>query len=103
MNNERRDALQFSSRRSDLWMSKGGSVDTDACEYGSSPMTNTMIRIQNAPSPAQQLKGFIEKFTPEHQRLIRAVRKRLRKRFPTARGLVYDNYNLSLKLRDRRS
>jgi hypothetical protein len=43
--------------------------------------------------PEKQLKGFIEKFEPRHQTLIRAVRKALRKRFPTANELVYDNYN----------
>jgi len=40
-----------------------------------------------------QLKGFIAKFEPRHQALIRAVRKVLRKRFPTAYELAYDNYN----------
>jgi hypothetical protein len=41
----------------------------------------------------QQLKSFIAKFEPLHQTLIRAVRKALRKRFPTAFELAYDNYN----------
>jgi len=41
----------------------------------------------------QQLTGFIEKFEPAHQALIRAVRQSLRKRFPSAYELVYDNYN----------
>src|SRR5437899_539243 len=41
----------------------------------------------------RQLKGFISKFEPKHQTLIRAVRKALRKRFPTANELAYDNYN----------
>jgi hypothetical protein len=40
-----------------------------------------------------QLKGFIDKFEPKHQDLIRAMRKALRKRLPTANELVYDNYN----------
>jgi len=40
-----------------------------------------------------RLQVFIEKFEPEHQTLIRAVRRRLRKRFPTATELAYDNYN----------
>jgi hypothetical protein len=49
---------------------------------------------QAAPIDAErQLKGFVEKFEPRHQALIRAVRKALRKRFPTAYELVYDNYN----------
>jgi hypothetical protein len=42
---------------------------------------------------ASQLKGFIAKFEPKHQRLIRAVRTALRRRLPTANELVYDNYN----------
>ena len=41
----------------------------------------------------RQLSGFIEKFEPELQALLRAARKVLRKRFPTAFELVYDNYN----------
>ena len=41
----------------------------------------------------QQLDGFIAKFEPKHQALIRSVRKVLRRRFPTAHELVYDNYN----------
>ena len=40
-----------------------------------------------------QLEAFIGKFAPPDQRLIRAVRRALRKRFPTANELVYDNYN----------
>jgi hypothetical protein len=41
----------------------------------------------------RQLAAFIRKFSPLDQRRIRAVRKALRKRFPTANELVYDNYN----------
>jgi hypothetical protein len=41
----------------------------------------------------KQLQGFIAKFGPKDQRLIRAVRTAVRKRFPTANELVYDNYN----------
>lgn len=41
----------------------------------------------------RQLAAFIRKFSPIDQRLIRAVRNALRKRFPTANELVYDNYN----------
>lgn len=47
-----------------------------------------------APTDSEkQLKTFIDKFEPKHQTLIRAVRKALRKRLPTAHELVYDNYN----------
>ena len=45
------------------------------------------------PDAEVQLKGFIGKFAPGHQTLIRAVRRALRRRFPTACELVYDNYN----------
>jgi len=41
----------------------------------------------------QQLKGFVAKFAPANQRLIRALRKTLRARLPAANELVYDNYN----------
>lgn len=41
----------------------------------------------------KQLEGFIGKFEPKHQTLIRATRKALRRRLPTANELVYDNYN----------
>jgi hypothetical protein len=40
-----------------------------------------------------QLTSFIDKFEPEHQTTIRAARRTLRKRFPTAIEMVYDNYN----------
>src|ERR1700674_3959017 len=41
----------------------------------------------------KRLKQFVDKFEPKHRTLIRAVRKALRARFPTAYELVYDNYN----------
>lgn len=41
----------------------------------------------------KQLKVFIEKFAPEQQQLIRAIRRAVRKRLPAANELVYDNYN----------
>ena len=43
--------------------------------------------------PETQLESFIDKFEPKQRTLIRAVRKALRKRFPTAYELAYDNYN----------
>lgn len=46
-----------------------------------------------AANAERQLAAFIRKFSPIDQRLIRAVRRALRKRFPTANELVYDNYN----------
>jgi len=47
----------------------------------------------SAGDAERQLAAFIRKFSPIDQRLIRAVRTALRKRFPTANELVYDNYN----------
>jgi uncharacterized protein DUF1801 len=48
----------------------------------------------NKPTDAEkQLRAFISKFEPKQQTLIRAVRSALRRRFPTAHELAYDNYN----------
>src|SRR5213596_1499943 len=44
-------------------------------------------------APEEELRSFIEKFAPPHQAIIRAARRKLRKRFPTATELAYDNYN----------
>ncbi len=43
--------------------------------------------------PETQVQEFIAKFDPDDQARIRAVRKALQRRFPTANELVYDNYN----------
>lgn len=44
-------------------------------------------------SPAKQVAGFIAKFDPAIAKLVRAARLELRRRYPTAIELVYDNYN----------
>jgi hypothetical protein len=46
-----------------------------------------------SPDAEKQLQGFIDKFEPEHQALIREMRKALRRRMPSANELVWDNYN----------
>jgi Domain of unknown function (DU1801) len=46
-----------------------------------------------AANAETQLRSFVDKFAPEDQRLIRAVRAAVRRRFPTANELVWDNYN----------
>ena len=54
------------------------------------------MKATTTQSPAdaeRRLRTFIAKFEPRHQTLIRAIRKVLRKRFPTAYELAYDNYN----------
>jgi hypothetical protein len=50
-------------------------------------------KTSRAPSAEVQLRTFIGKFDPRNQRQIRAVRRAVRQRFPTAFELVYDNYN----------
>ena len=42
---------------------------------------------------ARQVDAFIDKFEPAMAKRIREVRAVLRKRFPTAIEMVYDNYN----------
>jgi hypothetical protein len=44
-------------------------------------------------SPAKQVAGFITKFDPSIAKLTRACRSEIRKRYPAAIELVYDNYN----------
>jgi hypothetical protein len=51
------------------------------------------VSVPSHGSPAALLKGFIDKFDPAARTRIRAVRAALRRRFPTAHELVYDNYN----------
>jgi hypothetical protein len=50
-------------------------------------------RLAAAESPARQIAGFIARFDPAMAKAIRSARQALRKRFPTAIELVYDNYN----------
>jgi hypothetical protein len=51
------------------------------------------VTVTKSADPEKQLQNFIGKFDPKHQAVIRAARKALRKRFPTATELAYDNYN----------
>ena len=46
-------------------------------------------------TPEAQLRSYIEKLDPKHQKLFQSVRAALRKRFPTANELAYD-YSHSL-------
>jgi hypothetical protein len=55
---------------------------------------NDLANMRYMPeTPEQQLKGFIGKFDPAMGLLILECRSAMRKRFPTANELVYDNYN----------
>lgn len=44
-------------------------------------------------TPAEQLDGYIDKFTPEIAGLAKAALSKMHKRIPSATRLVYDNYN----------
>jgi len=55
--------------------------------------TKASAKRARAESPARQLAAFIAKFDPTVASLIRASRRTLRRRLPTAIELVYDNYN----------
>jgi len=46
-----------------------------------------------AESASKQIVGYIAKFDPKMAKLINSLRSAVRKRFPTAIELVYDNYN----------
>ena len=50
-------------------------------------------KLPDGPDAETQLDGFIAKFDDDNQKLIRACRKAMRKRLPTANELIYDNYN----------
>ena len=45
------------------------------------------------PSPETQLASFLAKFTPEVSSLAEEILVKMRRRYPTALELVYDNYN----------
>lgn len=54
----------------------------------------TVDKTPTASAGAEtQLDTFIQKFDAKDQRLIRSVRRAVRRRFPTANELAYDNYN----------
>ena len=56
-------------------------------------MRSMKKRQKSGDSPAKQLAGFIAKFEPAVQRVVRSCRWALRRRFPTAIEQVYDNYS----------
>jgi hypothetical protein len=49
--------------------------------------------MAKAKSPEEQLASFLAKFTPEVASLAEALLNEMRRRYPTALELVYDNYN----------
>src|ERR1700730_10657831 len=56
-------------------------------------MMKTKVSAVSLDSPAKQLAGFIAKFDTSVGKLIRSTRLAVRRRFPTATEIVYDNYN----------
>jgi hypothetical protein len=50
----------------------------------------TVKRDTKEPTPEAQLRSYIDRLDPRNQKLIRAVRGAVRKRFPTANELAYD-------------
>jgi hypothetical protein len=49
--------------------------------------------LLNMKSPEQQLASFLAKYTPEIASHGEAILEEMRRRFPEALELVYDNYN----------
>lgn len=49
-------------------------------------------RPSSVKSPTARLAGFLGKYEPAIGRLVRPMRAAMRRRFPTAFELVYDNY-----------
>ena len=41
-------------------------------------------------TPEAELRSYIDRLEPKHQKLMRSVRAAIRKRFPTAQELAYD-------------
>ena len=56
-------------------------------------MGQPAAKTKSVESPAKQVAGFIARFDPEIAKLTRSARSLVRRRFPTAIELVYDNYN----------
>jgi hypothetical protein len=52
-----------------------------------------MSRANHPVKAETQLAGFIVKFAPEVAALTKAILVKMRKRYPTAIQMVYDNYN----------
>jgi hypothetical protein len=56
-------------------------------------MDKSATSESTATNAESRLAEFIAQFEPAHQELIRTVRSTLKRRFPTACELIYDNYN----------
>lgn len=56
-------------------------------------MSAKPVQRAQSESATAQIAGFLAKFDPAMAKKIQACRRAVRKRFPTAFELVYDNYN----------
>lgn len=79
-------------------MSTAKKSSGSASAYASIAKRGAGQSTKQTPAPsatpaAKQIAGFIAKFDPAIAKQIRACRTVLRKRFPTANEIVYDNYN----------
>lgn len=60
-------------------------------------MSTSQLNTQSAAarrSAEAEVRSLVARFAPAHQRLIGAMRRRLRKRLPTAHEVVYEYRNL---------
>jgi hypothetical protein len=48
---------------------------------------------RKSPTPVEQLKGFLNQYKPRVAKIARGALAHLRRRWPGAFELVYDNYN----------
>jgi hypothetical protein len=61
--------------------------------HGGSIMPSTPRSKTSVTTTNSQVASFIAKFDPSVAKVIRSCRTALRKRFPTANEIIYDNYN----------
>ena len=67
-------------------------------------MMKKKVSAVSLDSPAKQLAGFIAKFETRVGKLIRSTRLAVRRRFPTATEIAYDNYKFSgVRFRQQRT
>jgi hypothetical protein len=55
--------------------------------------TEKWVAPVDASAAKAQLESFLEKFSPEIAKQATAILREMRRRYPTALELVYDNYN----------
>jgi hypothetical protein len=81
------------SRRSSAILRVSEFSVTAASHHTESSSSSFEISFPGLPSRISSTRNFVDKFEPKYQALIRATRRALQKRLPTANELAYDNYN----------